>query len=157
MRGRGLASRARRVPAILLRSSTTARKPDSKPSRHMESNTKQRIVERAEEVGRLVSQMPEYERLKKAHREIGDDREVTERINAMRQLQQSMLQQMERGEEPPEEKRNELEKLSEELQASTRYQALVAAQANFDRLMEKVQESIGSGIRAGEESRIVIP
>jgi len=123
----------------------------------MESNTKQRIVERAEEVGRLVSQMPEYERLKKAHREIGDDREVTERINAMRQLQQSMLQQMERGEEPPEEKRNELEKLSEELQASTRYQALVAAQANFDRLMEKVQESIGSGIRAGEESRIVIP
>lgn len=123
----------------------------------MESNTKQRIVERAEEVGRLVSQMPEYERLKKAHREIGDDREVTERINAMRQLQQSMLQQMERGEEPPEEKRNELERLSEELQASTRYQALVAAQANFDRLMEKVQEAIGSGIRAGEESRIVIP
>lgn len=120
-------------------------------------NTKQRIMDRAEEVGRLVSQMPEYQRLKTAHREIGEDREATERINAMRELQQSMLQQMERGEEPPEEKRRELEKLSEELQSSSRYQALVAAQSNFDRLMEKVQESIGSGIRAGEESRIVIP
>lgn len=123
----------------------------------MESNTKQRIMERAEEVGRLVSQMPEYERLKSAHREIGEDREVTERINAMRRLQQTMLEQMERGDEPPEEERHGLEKLSEELQASARYQALVAAQANFDRLMDKVQESIGSGIRAGDESRIVIP
>lgn len=123
----------------------------------MDTNDKQRIMERAQEVGRLVSRMPEFERLKQAHRDIGDDREVTERINAMRELQTEMLQQLERGEEPPEDSRTRLESLSEELQASTRYQALIAAQANFDRLMEKVQESIGAGIRAGEESRIVIP
>lgn len=123
----------------------------------MENSDKQRIVERAQEVGRLVSQMPEYQRLKQAHRDIAEDREATERINAMRELQTEMLQQLERGEEPAEASRERLETLSEELQGSTRYQALIAAQANFDRLMEKVQESIGSGIRAGEESRIVIP
>lgn len=114
-------------------------------------------MERATEVGRLVSQMPEYQRLKQAHREIGEDREATERINKLRELQTEILQQLERGDEPPEGKREELESLSQDLQSSTRYQSLIAAQANFDRLMEKVQESIGAGIRAGEESRIVIP
>lgn len=122
-----------------------------------DKSMKERILERAAEVGRLVSQTPEFRRLKQAHQDIGDDREATGRITEMRQLQTDMLQQMERGEEPPEDSRRKLEALSEELQGSTRYQALIAAQANFDRLMEKVQESIGSGIRAGEESRIVIP
>ena len=123
----------------------------------MEHTNKDRIMERATEVGRLVSQMPEYQRLKQAHREIGEDREATERINKLRELQTEIFQQLERGEEPPEEKREELENISQDLQTSTRYQALIAAQANFDRLMEKIQESIGHGIRAGEESRIVIP
>ena len=122
-----------------------------------DKSTKERILERAAEVGRLVSQTPEFRRLKQAHQDIGDDREATGQINEMRQLQGDMLQQMERGEEPPEDSRRKLEALSEELQRSTRYQALLAAQANFDRLMDKVQQSIGSGIRAGEESRIVIP
>lgn len=133
----------------------TPTRPDTMET--TDKSTKERILERAAEVGRLVSQTPEFRRLKQAHQDIGDDREVTGRINEMRQLQTDMLQQMERGEEPPEDSRRKLETLSEELQGSTRYQALIAAQANFDRLMEKVQESIGSGIRAGEESRIVIP
>lgn len=133
----------------------TRARPDTMET--TDKSTKERILERAAEVGRLVSQTPEFRRLKQAHQDIGDDREVTGRINEMRQLQTDMLQQMERGEEPPEDSRRKLEALSEDLQGSTRYQALIAAQANFDRLMEKVQESIGSGIRAGEESRIVIP
>lgn len=123
----------------------------------MEKTDKDRIYERAEEVGRLVSQLPEFRRLKEAHQSINEDREATSRINEMRELQQEMMQQLERGEEPPEDKREELESLSRELQGSSRYQALVSAQTNFDKVMEKVQESIGSGIRAGEESRIVIP
>jgi len=122
-----------------------------------DKSTKDRVLERATEVGRLVSQLPEFRRLKQAHQDIGEDREATERINQMRQLQTEMLQEMERGEEPSEQSRRRLETLSEELQTNTRYQALIAAQANFDRLMERIQESIGLGIRAGEESRIVIP
>lgn len=123
----------------------------------MEKSDKERIYERAKEVGRLVSQLPEFRRLKEAHQSINEDREATTRINEMRELQTELMQQLERGEEPSEEKREELESLSQQLQGSTRYQALVAAQTNFDKVMEKVQESIGSGIRAGEESRIVIP
>ena len=123
----------------------------------MESNSRDRIFERAEEVGRLVSQTPEFRYLKAAHTEIGEDREVTTRINEMRELQTSMLEQLERGEEPPEESRDRLEELSQELQASSRYQSLISAQANFDKLMDRINASIGAGIKAGEESRIVIP
>lgn len=123
----------------------------------METTNKDRILERAVEVGRLVSQTPEFRHLKSAHQEIGDDRDATTRINEMRELQTQMLEQIERGEDPPEDSREKLERLGQELQSNSRYQGLISAQANFDRLMEKIQESIGTGIRAGEESRIVIP
>ncbi len=114
------------------------------------------MLERAGEVGRLVSQTAEFRYLKAAHDEISGDADATGRIDAMRKLQTEILGHLEKGEEPPEDLRQQLEVLNEEMQTSTRYQALISAQANFDKLMEKVQESIGLGIRAGEESRIVI-
>lgn len=123
----------------------------------METTSRDRIFERASEVGRLVSQTAEFQYLKAAHAEISTDEEATRRIEDMRKLQTEILGFLEKGEEPPEDLRNSLESLSEEMQTSTRYQALISAQANFDKLMEKVQESIGAGIRTGEESRIVIP
>jgi len=122
----------------------------------MEATNRDRIVERATEVGRLVSQTAEFRYLKAAHEEIGSDKDATGQINSMRKLQTEIMAFLEKGEEPPEDLRHQLESLSEDMQTSTRYQALISAQANFDKLMEKVQESIGSGIRAGEESRIVI-
>jgi len=104
-----------------------------------------------------VSQTAEFQYLKASHAEISTDEDATRRIGEMRELQTKILGFLEKGEEPPEDLRNSLESLNEEMQTSTRYQALISAQANFDKLMEKVQESIGAGIRTGEESRIVIP
>jgi len=122
----------------------------------MEATNRDRVFERATEVGRLVSQTAEFRYLKAAHEEISTDKDATSQINNMRKLQTEIMGFLEKGEEPPEDLRHQLESLSEDMQTSTRYQALISAQANFDKLMEKVQESIGSGIRAGEESRIVI-
>lgn len=123
----------------------------------MEASSRDRIFERASEVGRLVSQTPEFQYLKSAHSDIGSDAEATARIEEMRMLQTDILGYLEKGDEPPQDLRDKLETLSEDMQRSSRYQSLISAQANFDKLMEKVQESIGSGIRAGDESRIVIP
>jgi hypothetical protein len=67
-----------------------------------------------------------------------------------------LLEHVGKGEEPPEEMRTEFETLQESVQQSTRYQSLISAQANFDKLMERVHRSIGTGIRKGEESRIII-
>ena len=43
------------------------------------------------------------------------------------------------------------------MQTSTRYQALISAQANFDKLVEKVNLAIAEGVKAGEQSRIILP
>ncbi len=120
-------------------------------------DTRERTFEKAEELGRMISQAPEYAYLQAAHREIGDDREATETLNRLRELQEKLLEVVHRGEEPPEELETEFAKLQEEVQASSRYQALISSQANFDKLMDKIHASIGRGIRKGEESRIIVP
>lgn len=116
-----------------------------------------RIFERAEEVGRLISQTPEYAYLQAAHREIAEDREATELLNKLRDLQESLLEAVGRGETPSAEQEQEFQALQERIQTSARYQALISSQANFDKLMERVNRAIGEGIRKGEESRIIIP
>ena len=78
-------------------------------------------------------------------------------LNEMRELQERMLAALERGEEPAEEARERLAELSEEVQRSQRYQSLISAQSNFDKLMDKVNQAIGKGIREGEQSRIILP
>ena len=44
-------------------------------------DTRDRIFEKAEELGRVISRTPEYSYLQAAHRDIGDDREATEMLN----------------------------------------------------------------------------
>lgn len=120
-------------------------------------DTRDRIFEKAEELGRVISQTPEYSYLQASHRDIGDDREATEMLNRLRDLQESLIELVGRGEQPTEEQEQEYADLQEEIQTSARYQALIASQANFDKLMEKVHRRIGEGIRKGEESRIILP
>ncbi len=120
-------------------------------------DTRERIFEKAEELGRVISQTPEIAYLQSATREIGDDREATVMLNQMRDLQESLLEIVGKGEEPTEEQEQEYADLQEQIQTTTRYQALISAQTNFDKLMEKVQRTIGEGIRKGEESRIILP
>jgi cell fate (sporulation/competence/biofilm development) regulator YlbF (YheA/YmcA/DUF963 family) len=120
-------------------------------------DTRELIFEKAEDLGRVISQMPEYAYLQAAHREIGDDREATETLNRLRGLQEGLLGAIQRGEQPSAEQEEEYAKLQEEIQQSTRYQALISAQANFDKLMERIHQFIGQGIKKGEESRIIIP
>lgn len=118
---------------------------------------RERIFEKAEEVGRLISQVAEYAYLQTAHREIGDDREATEMLSELREMQEKLLETVGRGEKPAEEDEQAFTDLQERIQTSARYQALIAAQANFDKLMERVNRAIGEGIRKGEESRIILP
>ncbi len=124
----------------------------------MESkDSRERIFERAEELGRLLSQTPEYAYLKSSRKEIDEDREATRALNRMRELQERLMQHVERGEEPPEDLRTEYVELQEEMQGSARFQSWISAQANFEKLMDKVNRAIDKGIQRGDESRIIIP
>ncbi|MFQ5689231.1 MAG: YlbF family regulator [Gemmatimonadota bacterium] len=123
----------------------------------MNTEVRERLFDKAEELGRLISQTAEYAYLQAANREIDGDREATEKIARLRHLQDEVLEHLRQGKEPPEEVRSEYESLQGQIQQSPRYQSLIASQANFDKLMEKVHRTIGKGIKKGEESRIILP
>ena len=116
-----------------------------------------RMLDKAREVGRIISQLPEYAYVRAARREIDEDREATEMLNRVRDLQQALMEAVGRGEQPSEEQQRDFAELQERIQTNGRYQALISSQANFDKLMDRVDRAIGEGIRKGEESRIILP
>ena len=71
----------------------------------MEASERDRIFERAGDVGRLLSQTPEYSYLRAAMREIDDDDEAKQKLDRIRELQGKLIEHLERDEEPPEELR----------------------------------------------------
>ena len=115
------------------------------------------IQERAREVGRLIAQTEEYRALKRANTQLGDDRETVTLVNRLEELDGEITDRLRRGQEPTQEQQEEYASLAEKLQQQTAYQAIVAAQSNFDRLMMRVNEEIARGIEAGEQSRIILP
>lgn len=122
-----------------------------------DAETRDAIKEKAQRLGRLISQTAEYGYLASAQKEISDDREAVEALNRLQDLQEKLVSQVERGEEPPEDLLEEREELARELQRNPRYQSLVAAQSNFDKLMKKVNKAIGAGMKEGEDSQIILP
>ena len=123
----------------------------------MESSDRDRIFERAGEVGRLISQTAEYAYLKAAHREIEEDEEARGKLAQIDELRGELAGFLERDEEAPQELLDKLTRLSEDVQSSVKFQSLISAEANFNKLMDRVQGAIGSGIKAGEQSKIIIP
>lgn len=126
-------------------------KPEKDPEK------RDRIVEKAQELGRMLGQTAEYEYLQAANKDVADDRDATELLNRAKELQEKAVSHLEKGEEPPEDVKEELDEVRSKVQSSPRYQSLVAAQSNFDKLMQKVQNAIRDGMKKGEESRIVMP
>ncbi len=118
---------------------------------------RERMMEKAEELGRLISQSAEYSYLNAANRDLADDREATKTLNEMRALQERLLGHISRGEDPPAELQQKYEEFQEKVQTTSRYQSLISSQLNFDKLMDRVHHSIGDGIKKGQESRIIIP
>lgn len=115
------------------------------------------IQERAREIGRLLAQTDEYKALKRANERLSDDRETVTLLNRLASLEGDLTQLLRGGQEPSQEQQDEYESLVEGLQQLTIYQAMVAAQSNFDRLMTRINEEIGRGIEAGDKSRIILP
>lgn len=123
----------------------------------MESSDRDRIFERAGEIGRLISQTPEYAYLKAAHREIEEDEEARGKLQRIDEMRGELAGYLERDEEAPQELLDRLTRLSEEVQTSTEFQSLISAEANFNKLMDRVHGAIGKGIRSGEQSKIILP
>ena len=115
------------------------------------------IEERAREIGRLLAQTPEYKAVKQANASLADDREAVTLVNRLATLEEELTHTLRSGLEPSVEQQEEYESLAEKLQQLTTYQRVAAAQANFERLMARINDEIGRGLEAGEQSRIILP
>lgn len=114
-------------------------------------------MDKARELGRLLGQTAEYQALQRARQRLGEDREIVTLVNRVAELERGIALALQRGEAPDEAVREEYERVVSELQASPVYQGLVAAQANFERVLGRVNDEIAKGMEAGAQSRIILP
>ena len=114
------------------------------------------IQEMARELGLALGRTPQYQDLRRAASRAEDDRELVTLRNQLTRLEESVARRVRAGEEPPAEVAEEYERVFGRLQASPVYQGLVAAQANFDRVLGRMNEDISRAIEEGANSRIII-
>lgn len=115
------------------------------------------IEEKAREIGKLLSRTDEFQAVKKANERLGEDRETVEMMNRLADLEGQLTAYIRAGREPEKELQEEFSKLAEEIQQKSVYQAVVAAQSNFERMMGRINEEIARGLEVGDSSRIILP
>jgi cell fate (sporulation/competence/biofilm development) regulator YlbF (YheA/YmcA/DUF963 family) len=113
------------------------------------------IAERARDLGRMIGQSDEYKALRRAHEQVRDVAELQEQMSRLHALAEQLERAASQDQDPPEALVNEYNGLLGVIQADSRYQAVVAAQANFDKLMLRVNEQILDGIKKGSASPII--
>ena len=114
------------------------------------------IQRMAESLGQALGRTPEYRTLARAIESADADREVVALRNDVQALREEIEAAAGRGEEPPQPEMERLEEIVGRLQSSSVYQSVVAAQANFDRIMYRVDAAMREGMRKGAESRIIL-
>lgn len=113
------------------------------------------IEDKAQELGRLLGQTEEYKALKRARERVRDDAEIRERMGAAERLAVEIERQARNGQEPAPAQVEEYDRALLALQAHPVYQQLAAAQANFEKLMVKVNERMLEGMEKGAASPII--
>jgi len=116
-----------------------------------------RIMEKARELGAMLGQTAEYGALTRARKRLEEDATLQPLLEAMDGLERELAALLQRGEQPDEAFRERYETAFGDLQGHATYQGMVAAQANFDRILARVNDAIGQGMEQGAGSRIIIP
>ncbi len=114
------------------------------------------IYEMAKELGGALGRTEEYQALKRANEAAEEDRDLVSLRNRISELEAQLEAEVRAGKEPGDELRQEFSETAEKLQALPVFQRVVAAQANFEKVMYKVNETVAKGIEEGADSRIII-
>ncbi len=115
------------------------------------------IEEKAVELGRLIGQTEEFKTVNRARDAIEDVTEIKAQTQRLEALAQRIEQHVREQKEPPKDATEEYEQLLSSIQAHPKYQQLISAQSNFDKIMHVVNEKILEGMKLGVESSIIIP
>lgn len=115
------------------------------------------VQEMAKELGEALGRTDEFKALKRATASLDEDRELVERRNDLEKLESEILVALQAGKEPGDDVRERYDRLVQDLQVRPAYQRLIAAQANFDKLLKKMNDTISLAVDEGSKSRIILP
>jgi cell fate (sporulation/competence/biofilm development) regulator YlbF (YheA/YmcA/DUF963 family) len=111
--------------------------------------------DKAQELGRLIGQTPEYKGLRRAEASLREDQESMRLLENIQTLAKKMEQQLTGGQEPDEATAQAYETAVRELELSPAGQAYVVARANFEKVMSRVNQLISDGMEKGATSSII--
>lgn len=114
------------------------------------------IMEMARSLGNSLARTDEYQALRRAASAADDDREIAEQRTILERLEATITTALRAGQEPDEETARAYDEAVGKLQGNSTYQRLVAAQANFDKKVQKVNEGITMGLEEAANSRIIL-
>lgn len=113
------------------------------------------IESAAKELGRSIAQSQEYRRYNKASQEVEQDPETRTLMEQLHELEAGIHESQERGEEIPEQLKQQYRDLVTGVQSKPGVQELLVSQDDYMKLMNRVNTLISDGIREGAQSRII--
>jgi cell fate (sporulation/competence/biofilm development) regulator YlbF (YheA/YmcA/DUF963 family) len=114
------------------------------------------IYEMAKQLGGALARTDEYQTLRKAGEAVDQERDLVELKNRLRELEEKMEASLHAGQQPEEADTTAYQEAAEELQAKPVFQHFVAAQANFEKVMYKVNQTMAEGLQEGAQSKIIL-
>ena len=114
-------------------------------------------LEKAKELGNSIGRTDEYQAVKRAIQAADEDRELATLRTQLEGLETAIEASLRAGQEPDAETAAAYESAVGRLQANSGYQRLVAAQANFDKILGRTNEEISKGMTTASQSRIILP
>lgn len=113
------------------------------------------IDEKAIDLGRQIGQSTEYQALRRAEKALREDTVAQDRLVRIQTLAREVDELMAKGQLPDEATAKAYDDSIRELELSPTGQAYAVARANFDKLMQKVNEQIAQGMEKGATSSII--
>jgi len=113
------------------------------------------IDQKAGELGRLLGQSDEYKALLRASERMREDATCRQLLAEVERIAQDIERATQEGREPPKGQVEQYDRALQSVQANPVYQQVVAAQANFEKLMAKVNARIYEGMKQGAASPII--
>ena len=113
------------------------------------------IWDKAQELGRVIGQSDEYRALRRAEQALRGDEATQQKLDRIATLARQVDTAIAQGQMPEEAVTQEYESAVRELETSGIGQQYVVSRANFEKLMQKVNEQIGAGMEQGASSNII--
>jgi cell fate (sporulation/competence/biofilm development) regulator YlbF (YheA/YmcA/DUF963 family) len=113
------------------------------------------IDDKAQELGRMIGQAPEYQALRRSEQALREDAEAQKRLETISRLTREFDMMIAQGQSPDETKAQEYETTLREFEMSPIGQSYLVTRANMDKLMTRVNQVIADAMERGATSGII--